>query len=661
MGDVRSRAIISCGAIRIDDINYSALPSNADILRAGSFQDEPDYLLGDRIQYFLLESASDTDYLKKIAQTLFAGGYNVNTFLYLEEFTEPQQLKLARYTIFQSRHAIAADLAKYPEISRHLIGQRRLSSPMILLAWALSRGYYEIFMLMPDFNPRAPKRSNLVEQPQRPSVNVPREQDAVAYDVHFAEALSKAFPDTAIYDATKYGATERLWKKPPELPSSMRLSPVAKRTVSSPLKNGDARGMKNGAARTNAPGEAFILRTNTKTGSEERCAYVTYCDSEGYFYGCRALANSLAKQGNKAPLIIMTPSDFVTTGRPFAHNNVKIISVPKIKSPHKPNKHQARFIYTYSKLNIFGLDFLDKAVFLDSDAIVLKNIDSLFDIDEFAAAPDDGLWFSDGEFNSGVFVCQPSTALFAEMMKAAEVLDSRDAGDQGFLNEFFPKAASLPRHFNTLKRVADRMPAFFDTDKISVLHYVGEKPWQLHADSTWGSLDRLWFEMLSAEERLDFINWLKADIVAQMRTARMKAPRPEPKRANTPRPEAPPTETPRKEAAREDPPREDRAREEATYGETGIALDIFDNLSADQYFELGRRHLLHGENAGAIHMAQRGLQLVPDSISNMAIAYKAHLRSGAYLKAALLRVKIAQLRGTQKLPIQRDGQDESSQ
>jgi len=158
---------------------------------------------------------------------------------------------------------------------------------------------------------------------------------------------------------------------------------------------------------------------------------------------------------------------------------------------------------------VFGLDFLDKAVFIDSDAIVFRNIDALFDIDDFAAAPDHGIYLSDGEFNSGVFVCQPDAALFEDLLRQAEIIESRDAGDQGFLNGYFKAPILLPQHFNVLKRVARSMPSLFRLDEISILHYVGDKPWNILVEDGWDALDRMWFDTLTEVDKVDFILWMR--------------------------------------------------------------------------------------------------------------------------------------------------------
>ncbi len=90
---------------------------------------------------------------------------------------------------------------------------------------------------------------------------------------------------------------------------------------------------------------------------------------------------------------------------------------------------------------MFGLqEAFDKVVYLDSDTLVLQNIDDLFSRDlskgyPFAAASD---VMPPDEFNTGVMVVRPSAEIHKALLEAAPFMDSSDGSDMGFLNEFFP-------------------------------------------------------------------------------------------------------------------------------------------------------------------------------------------------------------------------------
>jgi glycogenin glucosyltransferase len=72
---------------------------------------------------------------------------------------------------------------------------------------------------------------------------------------------------------------------------------------------------------------------------------------------------------------------------------------------------------TLTKLFAWKLTQYRKAVFIDADCLVIRNVDELFERDELSAAPDVG-WVD--LFNSGVFVLRPSDDTFAALMQFAE-------------------------------------------------------------------------------------------------------------------------------------------------------------------------------------------------------------------------------------------------
>ena len=71
---------------------------------------------------------------------------------------------------------------------------------------------------------------------------------------------------------------------------------------------------------------------------------------------------------------------------------------------------------TLTKLNAWKLVQHSKCVFLDSDTLVLANVDKLFEWEELSAAPDIG-W--PDQFNSGVFVFKPSESTYAQLVELA--------------------------------------------------------------------------------------------------------------------------------------------------------------------------------------------------------------------------------------------------
>lgn len=69
---------------------------------------------------------------------------------------------------------------------------------------------------------------------------------------------------------------------------------------------------------------------------------------------------------------------------------------------------------TFTKLHCWRLTQFKKCVFIDADCLVLKNVDDLFEREEFSAAVDVG-W--PDCFNSGVFVYKPSLNTYLQLLE----------------------------------------------------------------------------------------------------------------------------------------------------------------------------------------------------------------------------------------------------
>eukprot|EP00897_Mesotaenium_endlicherianum_P000801 jgi/Mesen1/10721/ME000090S10179 len=140
----------------------------------------------------------------------------------------------------------------------------------------------------------------------------------------------------------------------------------------------------------------------------------------------------------------------------------------------------------YSQLLVWGLTQYKKVVYLDSDILVLENVDDLFNRPELSAAPDT---FPPDSFNSGVLVLRPSQATLKSMLAQVNTTASSNVGPQGFLNVYFSswynKSAShhLAVGDNALVKMSD-MPQWetWVVPTLRVLHFSGDvKPWNFRS------------------------------------------------------------------------------------------------------------------------------------------------------------------------------------
>lgn len=206
---------------------------------------------------------------------------------------------------------------------------------------------------------------------------------------------------------------------------------------------------------------------------------------------------------------MVTPS--VSTGSKVKlGKRAKVVEVEPIASPAEA-KGTSWEGSGYTKLRLWDLAY-DTVVYVDSDAVVLENIDDLFDLDvPLAAAPD---IFPPDKFNAGVLVLRPSQEIFQKMLLAVPKLTSHDKGDTGFLNSFFPdwytgpSASRLPFRYNAQRTLYwmthDREPGYWNTVKpIKILHFSSSpKPWQ--STNKKGHLDLIWWHhFLSCQQSDD--------------------------------------------------------------------------------------------------------------------------------------------------------------
>lgn len=236
-------------------------------------------------------------------------------------------------------------------------------------------------------------------------------------------------------------------------------------------------------------------------------AYITYFSGR-YILGLIALIRSIRNFTNTKIIVLCSENE--NTELLLKEKNIEIF---KIKPISNPNSHgQSRFKDTYNKLRIFDFIEYDKLVYIDSDCIVLKDIDKLFNLrTEISAAPDWGLKYAEG-FNSGVIVFTPSEKLKNLIYDSLQKdVASSDGGDQGFLNAILKdKITYISPEFNYLKRNFDKRSWVYDKDNISVLHYVGIKPWDiLDFDPKYESLNEIWLNTLSKEDLLTLFRFSK--------------------------------------------------------------------------------------------------------------------------------------------------------
>ena len=134
----------------------------------------------------------------------------------------------------------------------------------------------------------------------------------------------------------------------------------------------------------------------------------------------------------------------------------------------KPDFHSP--LDNFCKLRLWQLTEYQRCVFIDADALVLKNVDRLFVYPEFSAAPN--VYESLADFhrlNSGVFVATPSPDTFGHAGNGSTRPDAFwRRTDQTFLETFFPGLARpAGDDCNMLQYVWFNMPDLWDWASIA--------------------------------------------------------------------------------------------------------------------------------------------------------------------------------------------------
>mmetsp|Transcript_45716 Transcript_45716/g.97999 ORF Transcript_45716/g.97999 Transcript_45716/m.97999 type:complete len:636 (+) Transcript_45716:576-2483(+) len=197
---------------------------------------------------------------------------------------------------------------------------------------------------------------------------------------------------------------------------------------------------------------------------------------------------------------------------------------------------QMRFANVFTKLHVFGLTDYSKVVMMDSDILVRRNIDDLFDLEAPAAMargalagykhgePIDGRsFFSDANagvwawgqgtgINAGVMLFEPSEETLAQCLR--EVGDEKhpehlrgNGPEQDYLSRYFAdrwthidvgynfQLHQMYYALNPSLPAADRRSYLADGDGIKAFHYSSDpKPWARYTSAVYAALeDKQWF------------------------------------------------------------------------------------------------------------------------------------------------------------------------
>ncbi|KAI5927919.1 nucleotide-diphospho-sugar transferase [Camillea tinctor] len=280
--------------------------------------------------------------------------------------------------------------------------------------------------------------------------------------------------------------------------------------------------------------------------------WTTLVSNRGYFGGLLVLNHSLRKTGSKYQLRVMVTRavendhEFM---RAFAAAGIPTIVVDDIvPKPRENGKIKSGF---WEKLAPWGLTEYERVVLLDSDQVILKNIDDMMEME----IPDGGIacahvcacnprkiphyskdWIPEncpftaanqttGEpvpitpespehhhlLNSGTVILQPSKKQFDTLIHTLNThpdVPNMWLPDQELLAVVYRNRwRPLPYTYNALKPMRSCHANMWRDEDVRILHYILDKPWQsryFDANDPVQSTHRLWWEFFAEVER----DWL---------------------------------------------------------------------------------------------------------------------------------------------------------
>lgn len=229
-------------------------------------------------------------------------------------------------------------------------------------------------------------------------------------------------------------------------------------------------------------------------GDRSSYAYVTFVSSKEFVPAAATLMFSVAASGSSFARAFCVTKDISEGDLATLRLIGDIIVIENIESPHRIALD--RYRNTFTKLRIWQLTMYRKILYFDSDVIVTRNMDHLFDLEEWGVPMD----ADQNRYSTGMMLCEPNLDTFDAMMKALAITKtSMEFPDLFFLQAFFddPKQSKkihlIPRWYQVYNEefhgklfrgylTNENRPLTIYDSRVHGIHYPGDdKPWHTYA------------------------------------------------------------------------------------------------------------------------------------------------------------------------------------
>lgn len=254
--------------------------------------------------------------------------------------------------------------------------------------------------------------------------------------------------------------------------------------------------------------------------TETKRAYVTVLSGDSYLEGLLALNESLRWCKSAHPLYVVVGSEVTEAARHVIDRaGIAPIPAPALQIPddirraNLKSDHHKHWSGVFEKLVVFSLSEFEKLVFVDSDMVVIRNIDDLFDRPHMSGVLADIVpgRSASVDLNAGLMVIEPEPGLTSRLLDSLPAVFEREKqwrseegrplsmGVQSVINAFWSSWIDQPElhlagEYNVL---VDHLDYYVRAlgyrwrgpQGIRVLHFIGQtKPWMR---SPLGSVRRL--------------------------------------------------------------------------------------------------------------------------------------------------------------------------
>lgn len=234
--------------------------------------------------------------------------------------------------------------------------------------------------------------------------------------------------------------------------------------------------------------------------AESRVYATFYTGGAGYLRGVLALARSLQRSGCSHQLVVFVTPNVGGRERSIIESEDSLIrQVEGIEAPEAVRRlnHARGFDHSntsLSKLRILSATEFEKIILLDSDMLIVRNIDCLFDRPHLSAcAAGQAANPSWRDLNSGCVVIEPEASLCDRVVHTLDLLDDetlasyQGLGDQDLLHLAFPdwpgrNDLHLSEEYNLLSDNAARYAreGVLAGGSASIVHFAFKpKPWNM--------------------------------------------------------------------------------------------------------------------------------------------------------------------------------------